>query len=738
MSLNRLSGGTIRLTVCLALFLISLAPGNAAQQPERFRTEAMEEYQDPPVYIYRLGESAAMITELNGFVSHQVNVDANGNNIVGDAANEPSLCVDLTNHNRMAVGWRQFDSAGSNFREAGYGFSNNGGTTWSLPGVLENNVFRSDPVLAADDGGRLFYLSLLGNFFDDMWRSVTGGFSWARIGSATGGDKQWFTIDTTTTSSGRGYQYQSWSTAGNNYNGRQFSRSTNGGSTWMNPVDIPNSPVWGTLDVDSNGDLFLGGMNFDTNQIWCLRSSNAKFALAVPSFDRATVVNLGGTIDSGRIINPEGLVGQLYVVADRSGSSTNNNIYLLASVLPAGATTGSDVMIVRSSDGGQTFSAPVRVNDDPINPNKWHWLATLSVAPNGRLDAVWLDTRNAANDTDSQLFYSYSVDGGSTWAANIAVSAPFNPLIGYPNQAKMGDYIGSVSDNGGVDVAYCATFNGEQDIYHVRITPPGALLLNISSRAPVLTGDQVVIAGFIINGSEPKRVIVRGLGPSLTGVGGALSDPTLELHQGAATLALNDDWKIRSDGSSQQAEVEATLLSPSNDLESAILATLNPGEYTAILAGKNGATGGGLVEVYDLARETNSKLANISTRGFVGTGDNVLIGGFIVDTRGGGGRVIIRAIGPSLGALGVQGALQDPTLALHDANGALSATNDNWKIDEHSGHSQEAEVRATTLPPTNDLECAIIATLPPGPHTAIVRGKNNTTGVALVEVYSLP
>src|SRR6202040_3857490 len=150
-------------------------------------------------------------------------------------------------------------------------------------------------------------------------------------------------------------------------------------------------------------------------------------------------------------------------------TATNNNIYMLASVQPPGATSGTDLMFVRSTDGGRSFSAPHRINDDPINHSKWHWFGTFSVAPNGRLDAVWLDTRNAANNTDSQLFYSSSTDGGNTWSQNIALSNSFNPFIGYPNQNKIGDYITIVSDNTGSNVAYAATFNGEEDIYYVRI-----------------------------------------------------------------------------------------------------------------------------------------------------------------------------------------------------------------------------------------------------------------------------
>ena len=168
----------------------------------------------------------------------------------------------------------------------------------------------------------------------------------------------------------------------------------------------------------------------------------------------------------------------LFLAIDRSGGPTNNNIYMLASVEPSGRST-TDVMFVRSTDGGLTFSAPLRINDDGL-PNKWHWFGTFAVAPNGRLDAVWYDTRNASNNTDSQLFYSYSTDAGATWSPNVAVSNSFNPFEGYPNQSKIGDYITIVSDNTGGNVAYSATFNfnpsrnqHEEDVYYVRVSPSG-------------------------------------------------------------------------------------------------------------------------------------------------------------------------------------------------------------------------------------------------------------------------
>ncbi len=720
------------------LLALLLGASSQAADRKRLQSEALEKLDNPPMHIFRTGLSAGMLSQFGPFMSYQVNVDENGRNITGDAANEPSIAVDPTDHNKMTIGWRQFDSVASNFREAGRAYSSDGGVTWTFPGVLTNNVFRSDPVLGADDTGRFFYLSLLDTFYDTMFRSLNGGVSWTNLAPATGGDKQWFTIDKTA-SIGHGFQYQSWSTAGNNYNGRQFSRSTDGGVTWLDPVNIPNSPVWGTLDVDSTGRLFLAGVNFDTNQIWCERSTNARDAGLVPVFDQSTVVNLGGNIDSGEAINPEGLVGQLYVAVDRSGTSSNDNVYLLASVQPTGFVSGSDVMFARSTDGGATFKPPHRVNDDPIDHARHHWFGALSVAPNGRLDAVWLDTRNAANNTDSQLFYSYSTDTGVTWSPNVAVSAPFDPLIGYPNQSKLGDYITIVSDDAGGDVAYAATFNGEEDIYYARVAPLESQLLNISTRARVLSGDKVLIAGFIVDGTDPKQVLIRGLGPSLSNVGVTLADPTLELHQGNNTLVTNNDWKIRSDGTSQQAEIEATMAAPTNDLESAIITTLNPGEYTAILAGRNNGTGVGLIEVYDLTSGSNSELANISTRGFVDTDNNVMIGGVIVGGgRGGGARIAVRAIGPSLANQGVQDPLADPTLELHDVNGALVATNDNWKTDDQSGRSQESVVRAAMLAPTNELESVIVAALAEGNYTAVVRGKNNTTGVGLVETYNLP
>lgn len=260
------------------------------------------------------------------------------------------------------------------------------------------------------------------------------------------------------------------------------------------------------------------------------------------------------------------------------------------------------------------------------------------------------------------------------------------------------------------------------------------LLANISTRMRVETGDNVLIGGFIVTGSQPKRVIVRAIGPALT-FPDKLSDPTLELRDGnGALLRFNDDWRNGAQGfPSQETEIIATGIPPTNDLESAIVATLpaNGAAYTAIVRGFDNATGIGLVEAYDLDNTVDSKLANISTRGRVQTGNNVMIAGTIV-TGFTTQRVIVRAIGPSLTALGVPGAISDTALELRDGDGDLIAANDNWQTD------QESEIRATGIPPSNSFEAAIVLTLPTGAaYTAIVRGPNGETGVAVVEVYGL-
>src|SRR5947207_6521339 len=470
--------------ICL-IVLIAVSSASAQLVPTRepAPNEPLEKYDNPPAPPRKMETSPQMISPYAGFISYQANVDQNGNNILGDAANECVISVDPTNGNRMTIGWRQFNDVTSNFRQGGWGYTTDAGVHWTFPGVLENNVFRSDPVTKSDEIGQFFYLSLQSNqqqsfFCDDLWRSTNGGQSWTLLSGEQGGgggDKEWFTIDK---AGGpvHGFQYQADDGINCSGGGVQFQRSTNGGVIWQAPVTIPNGPRYGTLDVDTNGNVFVGGWSGGTS-FYCVRSSNAQNGGQTPTFDRVTPVNMGGTIVQGGI-NGVGLCGQVFLAIDHSGGPTNNNIYMLASVEPSGRST-TDVMFARSTDGGVTFSAPLKINDDGLT-NKWHWFGTFAVAPNGRLDAVWYDTRNASNNTDSQLFYSYSTDTGLTWSPNVAVSDLFNPFEGYPNQSKIGDYITIVSDNTGGNVAYSATFNfnpsrsqHEEDVYYVRVSPSG-------------------------------------------------------------------------------------------------------------------------------------------------------------------------------------------------------------------------------------------------------------------------
>jgi plastocyanin len=253
--------------------------------------------------------------------------------------------------------------------------------------------------------------------------------------------------------------------------------------------------------------------------------------------------------------------------------------------------------------------------------------------------------------------------------------------------------------------------------------------LNVSTRLGVRSGEDVLIGGFIISGARSKRLIVRAIGSSLqqAGLSDALADPVLDLRgSGGALIRSNDNWK-----DTQQAEIEATGVAPGHNAEAAIVLTLPPGSYTAVVTGKNGTMGVGLVEVYDLDATPDSRLANISTRGLVQTGENVMIGGFIFGNGNGPVKIIVRAIGPSLAQAGISGALADPTVELRDGNGGLVRSNNNWK------ESQQAEIEATGIPPQHELESAIVAELPAAPYTAIVRGANQTSGVALIEVYHL-
>jgi hypothetical protein len=335
------------------------------------------------------------------------------------------------------------------------------------------------------------------------------------------------------------------------------------------------------------------------------------------------------------------------------------------------------------------------------------------------------------NNTGSVAFGADFKSGGS----NIVVIGPnggrdvlTSNLFGSTITAFDTDLPPRALNDAGQVVFWYRLANGRQGL--AVATPSNGVqpktLGNISTRLAVSTGENVLIGGLIVTGSENKRVMIRALGPSLAdaGVNGALADPVLELFAADGTLIMrNDNWR-----ENQEGEIQATGIAPPRDAESAIVQTLAPGNYTAVLSGRNGTTGVGLVEAYDLNQSPNSKLANISTRGFVDTGDNVLIGGFIVGPYT---RTVVRAIGPSLANSGVANALADPTLDVVDGSGNIVATNNNWK------DAQQSELTAIGIQPTNDLEAALVTTLQTGNYTAVVRGVNGGTGVGLVEAYNL-
>lgn len=409
-----------------------------------------------------------------------------------------------------------------------------------------------------------------------------------------------------------------------------------------------------------------------------------------------------------------------------SGVGTGGNVFALALQHNGQIVLGG--RFVQYAGINRTFIARISSSgslDQGYNPIPDDWVQSLAVEPDDRILV-------------GGFFTSINGVGRSRIArlnTNGSVDATFDPGFGF---------LGSLTNDatqvrslalqqfgrvlaGGVFTSYDNSLRNNI----VRIFEGSTAFQNLSARAHVFTGERILIDGFIIEGSESKKVLIRGLGPSLAGFGilNFLADPTLSLFDHTGTLiAANDNWK-----STQQAQIQATGLAPSNDFEAAILATLSPGAYTAFLQGKSATTGIGLAEIYDVDPSVNAQVTNLSARGFVGSGNDVLIGGIII----GGGptgsvqRVLIRALGPSLSSAGVASPLANPILSLRDINGTVIANNDNWQ------DSQPADIAATGKAPSNMKESAILALLAPGNYTAVVTGKNGATGVGLIEFYSL-
>ncbi|MBI5864920.1 MAG: hypothetical protein HZB38_10515 [Planctomycetes bacterium] len=406
-----------------------------------------------------------------GFESIQVNTNADGLNIVGDAGNEPSLSVDRARPNRLVIGWRQFASISSNFREAGVAYSRDGGHTWTNAGVLGPGEFRTDPVLDVDSSGRFFYHSLFGTaLLDcDIFKSVDGGRTWLPPVRAGGGDKNWLVVDRSG-GIGDGNVYTIWRADYSCCGWDIFNRSFDAGATFSAPTTVPHNPALATMAVDPDGAVYVAGVNIvNRSQFFVVKSSSARDAAQPIVFEQSAAVAMNGalTFIASGTPNPAGLLGQPWIAVDSSDGPARGTIYMLASVDPVG-TDPQNVHFVCSTNGGATWSAPIRVNDDG-STTSWQWFGTLGVAPNGRLDAIWCDTTAGGSVRISELRYSSSSDGGSTWSPSVAVSNPFDSYLGWPNQNKIGDYYQVVSDNVGASVAWSATFSGEQDIYFLRI-----------------------------------------------------------------------------------------------------------------------------------------------------------------------------------------------------------------------------------------------------------------------------
>jgi hypothetical protein len=422
---------------------------------------------------YRYKHTHASRLSVNSIFTTQVNVNATGQNIIGDAANEPNIAVNPLNPNEMVIGWRQFDNVSSNFRQAGWSYTTNAGITWTFPGVIEPGIFRSDPVLDYDSSGIFYYNSLtrdnLGNFSCQVFKSINGGSNWNNGTAAGGGDKQWMAIDRTQ-GVGSGNIYSAWTSNYSSCVPGYFTRSTDGAGTFDSCTVADGNPALGTEAVGNSGELYIVGRSNQLDSLVVAKSMNAQIPGSTISWNPPVSVFMDGTI-GGASVNPAGLLGQANIDVDRSNGPGHGNVYVLASIARLSNSDPGDVMFAKSTDGGLTWSAPIRINDDTSVTNT-QWMGTMSVAPNGRIDVVWLDTRNDPSGLDSSaLYYSYSTNQGTTWSVNEMLSGIFDPHTGYPNQTKMGDYFDMVSDNSGAHLAWTNTLNGEEDVYYSHIIP---------------------------------------------------------------------------------------------------------------------------------------------------------------------------------------------------------------------------------------------------------------------------
>jgi hypothetical protein len=607
-----------------------------------------------------------------------------------DFPDKPWMAVntfaDTSTAGRVLVTWTLFTS--DTISPIMRSYSDDHGVTWTAPAAInpiDSSTQGSQPVFLPDGRAAIIY-----------WNFADSGFSG---GDATTSPEE---IDMVLSNDG----------------GVTFGLPTlvTKVTRWEQPsfrsgVFLPSATTDRTV-----GDLYVVYQALDaTNlpRIMFTKSSNAGASWTAPV---AITDNPGtGVFNPAIAASPGGqhLTVTFYDQRDSPGTSTMCNLYL-----------------AQSFDGGATWEPNIRLTsvttDGTLAPltDQGYMLGDylgIAESTNSNVPAVpvWVDTRTGNPDPFvTRVGIAPEVDFTSFQASRLSLAQINDPQLGGPN----GDADGDGEDN----LSEFLSATEPNDPFSVVHT---SRQLNISTRGDVGTGDDALIGGFIITGSTPKKVILRAIGPSLAGAGltGVLQDPVLELHNTTgALLLMNDNWR-----DTQEAEIEATDIPPTDDRESAIVATLTPGAYTAVVRGKDNATGIALVEAYDLDTTPASRFGNISTRGLVGIGDDVLIGGLIVSSEESAqANVVVRALGPSL--VLVSDALQDPTLELHDSNGALIALNDNWQ------DSQAGIIASTGLAPVDDREAAIFAMLAAGAYTAVVHGQNETSGVGLVEAYNIP
>jgi subtilisin-like proprotein convertase family protein len=480
----------------------------------------------------------------------------------------------------------------------------------------------------------------------------------------------------------------------------------------------------GSFTIDSTiGQLNLSLVkpsNVSSSQVQ-LRDPNGAVVTPTDTTTVGSEVLLGHTI-----LNP--IPGVWNVVAQNAGAGST--VAYTASGIPSVLTYTAQV----ASAGGAVvnYPAPIKLRAKLFKELSIRNATVTAqvIAPNGAADTLSLhddgaDGDDMAGDGNYTVLYHYNQSGTYTFKVNYNAAA--GQAFATYNGATQSATIEGLEPAPLPDQAINEAFSRANQI---QVKTVGGALVNIATRMRVETGNNVLIGGFIITGTEPKKLIVRGTGPSLTAVGvpGALADPMLELYNSSGqVIANNDDWQSNAN----QQEIVNSQLAPSNPKEAAILTTLQPGAYTAVVRGVNNDTGVGLVETFDLDQSVDARLANISTRGFVQTGDNVMIGGLIVNGIG-PTNVVVRAIGPSLANFGVQGELEDPVLELYDNNGSLLATNDDW-----ADGANASQLEGLGLAPSNSLESAIFGSFSPAAYTAVVRGFSGTTGVALVEAYQI-